>query len=189
MKIGYARVSTVEQNHDLQIAALSEEGCEKIFTETASGAKKDRPVLAEALKFARECDTLVVWKLDRLARSLKQLLETIELLEERGVEFSSITEQLDTSTSGGKLVFSIFGSIAEFERNLIAERTRAGLAQAKAKGRVGGRPKSLTDDAVRAAEGLLKTCTVKETAERLGVSVSTLRRHVPREAFETRIAI
>ena len=178
MLIGYARVSTDDQNLDLQTAALTAAGCERVFTETASGAKADRPALAEALAFMRDGDTLVVWKLDRLARSLRQLLETIERLDDAGVQFRSLTEAIDTTTPGGRLVFSVFGAIAEFERALIVERTNAGLAHARSKGRIGGRPKKMTADDVQAAQALLAQLSVSETARRLGVSVSTLRRHV-----------
>ena len=186
MLIGYARVSTDDQSLDMQVSALVKAGCEGIFRETASGAKEDRPQLTEALKYARRGDTLVVWKLDRLARSLRQLLETIERLEQRGVELRSLTENVDTGTAGGKLVFSVFGAIAEFERALIAERTRAGLAEARAKGRVGGRPRKLSAADVQAARGMLAHLSVQDTAGRLGVSVSTLRRYVPRATCEER---
>lgn len=136
--MGYARVSTLDQNPALQQAALEKAGCERIFTDTASGARTDRPQLAAALAYVRSGDTLVVWKLDRLGRSLSHLIETVKLLRERGVEFISLTERIDTTTPGGKLVFHIFGAIAEFERDLIRERTNAGLAAARARGHVGG---------------------------------------------------
>src|SRR4051812_20735172 len=127
MLIGYARISTSDQTPALQQDALAAAGCEKIFTDTASGSRTDRPGLAEALHFARTGDTLVVWRLDRLGRSLAHLIETVKELQERGVHFQSLQEQLDTSTSGGKLVFHVFGALAEFERDLIRERTMAGL--------------------------------------------------------------
>ena len=131
MKIGYARVSTDDQNLSLQLDALKEAGCGKIYRDKASGAKAQRPGLQEALEYLREGDTLVVWRLDRLGRSLKHLIETVQVLEERGVGFQSLQEAIDTTTSGGKLVFHIFGALAEFERNLIRERTNAGLQAAQ----------------------------------------------------------
>src|SRR5215216_5603682 len=142
MLIGYARVSTIDQTLALQQDALQQAGCERIFTDTASGARAERQGLDEALDFARAGDTLVVWKLDRLGRSLRHLIETIRQLHERGVGFKSLTEQIDTTTSGGKLVCHVFGALAEFERDLIRERTQAGLIAARARGRHGGRPKS-----------------------------------------------
>ena len=135
MFIGYARVSTQEQTLALQQDALTKADCARVFTDTASGAKADRPGLEEALNFARAGDTLVVWKLDRLGRSLPHLLETVAGLQKRGVGFKSLTEQIDTTTSGGKLIFHIFASLAEFERDIISERTNAGLAAARARGR------------------------------------------------------
>src|SRR5437588_2698376 len=146
MLIGYARVSTQDQTLDLQQDALEKIGCSKIFTDTASGAKAERQGLDEALAYVREGDTLVVWKLDRLGRSLQHLIETITKLNNRKIGFKSITENIDTTTSGGKLVFHIFGALAEFERDIIRERTNAGLAAARARGRRGGRPKAKTLD-------------------------------------------
>ncbi len=182
MKIGYARVSTVEQNNDLQIDALKKEGCDKIFEEKASGAQRDRPELKSALEYARAGDTIIVWKLDRLARSLKQLIETVEDLEKRGIGFKSITESIDTSTSGGRLIFHIFASLAEFERNIIRERTRAGLESAKARGRTGGRPSKMSEEDIEVAKTLLKNpdITAKEVAKRMGVSFATLYRLIPK---------
>src|SRR5215218_6542941 len=132
MDIGYARVSTGEQTLHLQLDALRNAGCGKVFEETASGAKAERLLLTEALAYARPGDTLVVWRLDRLGRSLKHLIETVTELQGRGIGFKSLTEQIDTTTSGGKLVFHVFGALAEFERDLIGERTHAGLAAARA---------------------------------------------------------
>src|SRR3990170_2840052 len=140
MFIGYARVSTHEQTVALQRDALATAECARVFADTASGAKADRPWLEEALAFARAGDTLVVWKLDRLGRSLPHLLETVAGLQERGIGFKSLTEQIDTTTSGGKLIFHVFAALAEFERDVIRERTRAGLTAARARGRNGGRP-------------------------------------------------
>src|SRR5512144_2214577 len=144
MLIGYARVSTADQTLNLQKDALQKAGCERIFTDTASGAKAERVGLGEALGYVRKGDTLVVWKLDRLGRSLKHLIETITALNNRKIGFKSITEAIDTTTSGGKLIFHIFGALAEFERDIIRERTQAGLTAARARGRKGGRPKALT---------------------------------------------
>lgn len=142
--VGYARVSSTEQNLDLQRDALSAAGCERIFEDKASGAKTERPGLDAALDYVRAGDTLVVWRLDRLGRSLPHLITTAGHLEERGIGFKSLQEAIDTTTSGGKLIFQIFGALAEFERNVIRERTQAGLAAARARGRKGGRPRKLT---------------------------------------------
>lgn len=181
MLVGYARVSTQEQDAELQLIALREAGCERIFEEKASGAQRDRPQLGAALEYMRSGDTLVVWKLDRLARSLKQLIETVERLDDCQVGFRSITESLDTTTPGGKLVFHIFGALAEFERSMIRERTVAGLAAARANGRVGGRPRALSEEDVRAASALLSnpSITVAEAAKRLGIAPATLYRYLP----------
>ena len=181
MRIGYARVSTQEQNPELQTDALKAADCERIFTEKASGAQRDRPELTAALSHLRAGDALVVWKLDRLARSLKQLIETVEALAQLGIGFVSLTEAIDTSSTGGRLVFQIFGALAEFERGIIRERTLAGLSAAKAQGRVGGRPPALKPDDLVAARELLSdpSITVDEVAARLGVAPSTLYRHLP----------
>ncbi len=140
MKIGYARVSTDDQRMDLQRDALTAAGCEKVFTDTASGAKAARPGLAEALAFARKGDVLVVWRLDRLGRSLPELVKVVGELEAAGVGFESVTERIETSSAAGRLVFHVFAALAEFERRLIVERTHAGLEAARARGRKGGRP-------------------------------------------------
>ena len=181
MLIGYARVSTVDQNLALQRDALTEAGCANIFTEQMSGAVADRPELREALKFARSGDTLVVWKLDRLARSVKQLIETVEKLRSRNIGFRSLTEAIDTTTAQGRLVFHMFSALAEFERSLIRERTRAGLAAAKRRGRTGGRPPKLTADDIEAAKAMLTNpdIGVTQIAHRLNVSTATLYRHIP----------
>jgi DNA invertase Pin-like site-specific DNA recombinase len=144
--VGYARVSTGEQNSNLQTDALSVVGCRRIFEETASGASRDRPQLKAALDFLRPGDTLVVWKLDRLVRSLAQLIETVDELHKRECGFRSLTEAIDTTTAGGRLIFHIFGALAEFERSIIRERTMAGLEAARARGRKGGRPKALGEE-------------------------------------------
>lgn len=185
MKIGYARISTDTQTHDAQIAALKGAGCEKIFMETASGAKKDRPVLAEALAYLRPHadDKLVVYKLDRVARSLPHLIEIMERLNQDEIEFQSLSEAIDTKTPGGRLLFHVMGAISAFERDLIVERTQAGLRAAKAKGRVGGRPKKMTEDKVKAVRELLANGTaVKDAAAAVGVSVPTLYRWLPGSA-------
>jgi DNA invertase Pin-like site-specific DNA recombinase len=181
MLIGYARVSTIDQNLTLQRDALTGAGCGKIFVEQMSGAVTDRPELAAALGFMRSGDTLVVWKLDRLARSMKQLIETIDELRSRGIGFRSLTEALDTTTPQGRLVFHMFGALAEFERGLIRERTQAGLAAARRAGRTGGRPPKLMDDDLEAARTMLSNpdITVAEVAERVGVSPATLYRYLP----------
>jgi DNA invertase Pin-like site-specific DNA recombinase len=181
MLIGYARVSTLDQDLALQLDALKEAGCEKLFTEKASGAQRDRPQLAAALEYMRSGDTLVVWKLDRLARSLKQLIETVEGLGEKGMGLRSLTEAIDTTTSGGKLIFHIFGALSEFERGVIRERTRAGLDAARARGRTGGRPPALNHQDLAMAKTLLRdpSITVEQVARRLGVVPSTLYRHLP----------
>ena len=154
MLLGYARCSTTDQDPALQLDALTVAGCERIWTETASGAAAERPKLADLLSHARGGDTLVVWRLDRLGRSLPHLIGLLADLEQRQVQFRSLTEALDTSTAGGRLVFNIFASIAEFERQLVQERTQAGLAAARARGRVGGRPTVMTPAKTRTARRL-----------------------------------
>lgn len=180
MKVGYARISTAEQSLDLQTVALEKAGCEKIFSDQASGAKDDRKGLLDAVEFCRKGDSLVVWKLDRLGRSLKHLIETINELHEKKVGFVSVQENIDTTTSGGKLVFHVFGALAEFERELICERTNAGLASARSRGRPGGRPKALTDKGFKMAKTMLKdpNTTVKEVCETLHISKTTLYRYL-----------
>jgi DNA invertase Pin-like site-specific DNA recombinase len=181
MLVGYARVSTQDQKTELQLDALKAAGCEKVFVEKASGAQRDRPELKSALDYMRDGDTLVVWKLDRLARSMKQLIETVEGLEEVGVGFRSLTEAIDTTTAGGKLVFHVFGALAEFERSIIRERTRAGLDAARVRGRKGGRPPKLKEADLKAARAMLAdtSITVQEVAKHLRVSPATLYRHLP----------
>mgnify|MGYP001179302743 CR=1 FL=1 len=181
MLVGYARVSSrTDQKLDLQIDALKEAGCEKIFTDKISGAKADRPGLKQAMDFVRAGDTLVVWKLDRLGRSLKHLIETVNTLNDRGVGFKSIQEGMDTSTSGGKLIFHVFGALAEFERELIRERTQAGLKAARARGRLGGRPKAMDEATLKMASTLMKdkTMSIKEICAKIGVSRATLYRYL-----------
>ncbi len=156
-------------------------GCARIFAEKASGAQRERPQLTAALDYMRTGDTLVFWKLDRLARSMKQLIETVEGLAARDVGFRSLTEAMDTTTAGGTLIFNIFASLAEFERSIIRERTRAGLDAARARGRVGGRPRSLSAEDLKQARALLTDpdITVEEVAKRLRVGVSTLYQQLP----------
>ena len=180
-RIGYARVSTLDQNLALQEDALKEAGCQQIYIEQMSGAVTERPALLDALQFARSGDTLIVWKLDRLARSMKQLIETVEKLRLRGIGFRSLTEAIDTTTAQGVLVFHMFSALAEFERALIRERTRAGLKAAKRMGRIGGRPAKLTEDDLDVARTLLANpdITVGDVADRIGVSPATLYRYLP----------
>ncbi len=177
MLVGYMRVSTEDQNLDLQQDALKAIGCEKIFQDKISGIKVDRPGFEECLSFLRDGqDTLVVWRLDRLGRSLSHLIEVVKTLEARQIGFRSLQESIDTTTSVGKLVFHIFGAIAEFEKDLIRERTMAGLKAARARGRLGGRPKKLTAQKEKMLEVLLSDprLTIKEISQQLGVSASTL---------------
>ena len=176
MKIGYARVSTHEQNLDLQKDGLSQAGCEKIFEDHISGVIKERPGFDDALDYLRQGDTLVVWRLDRLGRSLKHLIEVVNQLEERGIGFESIQESIDTSSSGGKLIFHMFGALAEFERNLIQERTYAGLAAARARGRKGGRPKALDEKKQQLLFRLYdeKNHSIDEICDLVGIAKTTL---------------
>ena len=179
MKIGYARVSTKDQNLDLQIDALKKAGCKKIYKEVISGAKSDRPILNDLLANLREDDVLIIWKLDRLGRSLKHLIGTVSDLINRNIGLQSLNDPIDTTTSQGRLIFNIFSSLAEFERDLIKERTNAGLSSARARGRVGGRPKGLpkaSESTAYAAESLYKegVLSVREIAKKLGISKTTL---------------
>jgi DNA invertase Pin-like site-specific DNA recombinase len=173
--IGYARVSTTDQDAALQLDALATVGCTKVFDDCASGARADRPGLRQALDYAREGDVLVVWKLDRLGRSLVHLIETVAALEQRGVGFRSLTEAIDTTTPGGRLVFHLFGALGQFERDLIRERTRAGLAAAAARGRKGGRkPVVDADKLARARSMVAKGMSVRDAAIRLKVGKTAL---------------
>jgi len=180
MKIGYARVSTTDQNPELQLDALRQAGCEKIFQDKISGSKADRPGLSEALDYLRKGDCLVVWRLDRLGRSLKHLIQVIDDLDKRKIGFASIMEGFDTTTSGGKLVFQIFGALAEFERNLIRERTMAGLSAARARGRLGGRRKKLTETQVEVLKEMYagKKHSVQYLCDFFEISKPTLYRYV-----------
>lgn len=183
MFVGYARVSTADQNLDLQQDALLAVKCGRIFTDTASGAKAQRPGLTEALQCCRPGDTLVVWKLDRLGRSLPHLVETVRDLIAREVGFKSLQENIDTTTSGGKLIFHIFASLAEFERDIIRERTHAGLSSARARGRNGGRPKGIDEKKRKAALALKKDPgrSVKEICDILGMSRNTYYKYTQSE--------
>ena len=183
MRVGYARVSKHEQNLDLQLDALKAAGCEKIFTDKISTLKEERKGLNEALAFLRPGDVLVVWKLDRLGRTLKELIALVELFNQKGIGFMSLKETIDTTTSTGKLVFHIFAALAEFERDIIHERTRAGLDAARARGKRGGRPKTVNNKKIKAMLELYtsKQHTVPEICQMLGISKSTLYRHVKPE--------
>lgn len=171
MLIGYARVSTADQTLNLQLDALKAAGCEQIFTDQISGTKAERVGLTDAMSHLRTGDTLVVWRLDRLGRSLRHLIESITALQEQGIGFKSLQEQIDTTTSGGKLIFHIFGSLAEFERDLIRERTQAGLEAARSRGRVGGRPKALSKSKAEMAQRMYqdRNNSVNEICKTLGI--------------------
>ena len=173
--VGYARVSTADQDLALQLDALAAAGCAKVFEDRASGARADRPGLRAALDYARDGDVLVTWKLDRLGRSLPHLIETVAALEQRGVGFRSLTEAIDTTTPGGRLVFHMFAAHGQFERDLIRERTRAGLAAAAARGRTGGRRPVVTQEKLRRAQALIaKGLSVRDAAVRLRVGKTAL---------------
>lgn len=183
MKIGYARVSTREQNLDLQIIALENAGCEKIYEEIVSGAKAERPILNNLLKQLRPGDTLMVWKLDRLGRSLKHLVDLVHVLIQTNIGLCSLNDPIDTTTSQGRLIFNIFASLAEFERDIIHERTQAGLSAARARGRLGGRPRGLpqkSEATACAAETLYREgkLSVMQIAKKLSISKSTLYKYL-----------
>jgi DNA invertase Pin-like site-specific DNA recombinase len=190
MLIGYARVSTDDQNLDLQRDALRQAGCDKIYTDRQSGASAERAGLTTALEVVRSGDTLVVWRLDRLGRSLKDLIRLVERLEQRGVGLKSLQENLDTTTSGGRLVFHLFGALAEFERNLIRERTQAGLSAARARGRQGGRPKMLDAEKRQLARRLYheREHSVAEICRLMGISKSTLYNYLAEAGDDARHA-
>ena len=180
MLIGYARVSTIDQNLDAQKDALQKAGCEKIITDEVGGSVSDRPGLTQLRNMLREGDTVVVWRLDRLGRTLKHLIEWINELEEQGIGFKSLQESIDTTTSSGKLIFHIFGALSEFERNLIQERTRAGLEAARSRGRQGGRPKKLSQEKQQMAQNLYKSkqYSINQICDMVGVSKTTLYRYL-----------
>lgn len=186
MIIGYARVSTQDQNPQLQLDALNGAACEQVFHETATGTFRERPELTACLRTLRKGDSLVVWKLDRLARSLKDLVEIVHDLNQRGVGFRSLTESIDTTSSGGRLVFHIFGALAEFEHSLIKERTIAGLAAARARGRKGGRKPALSPTDVRKAAAMLSDpkITKAEVARHFSVSRVTLNAALSRAGIQ-----
>jgi DNA invertase Pin-like site-specific DNA recombinase len=187
--IGYARVSTADQKLDRQLDALREAGCERVFEDVASGATAERPGLERMLDTLREGDVVVIMKLSRLGRSLRHLVELVDDFRERGVGFRSLTEGFDTTTAGGRFVFSVMAAMAEFEREIIVERTRSGLAAARARGRVGGRKPKMTPRTVRMAAALMadRSSTVGEIAEELGVSRRTLYRYVRPDGGLTKI--
>lgn len=180
MNIGYARISTDDQKLDLQFDALRKAGCNKVFKDVASGAKDDRIGLDNAMKYLRPGDTLVVWKLDRLGRSLRHLIDVVNSLSKKGAFFRSTQENIDTSSSGGKLTFHLFGALAEFERDIIRERTKAGLDAARSRGRIGGRPKALDDRKILLAKQLMSNPENKpaDVARSLGISRATLYRNL-----------
>lgn len=181
MLIGYARVSTADQQPRLQLDALTTAGCKKIFSESVSGASRNRPQLSAALDHLREGDVLVVWKLDRLARSLTQLLRTAGDLKGRGVQLRSLTESIDTTTPAGRLFFHVMGALGEFEADCIRERTTAGLVAARKRGRIGGRPRALSPKQMRQALAMMKDRRISfaSIAKTLGVGVTTLYRYFP----------
>ncbi|WP_422759265.1 recombinase family protein [Paenarthrobacter sp. C1] len=179
-RIGYARVSTRDQNLDLQLGALKGAGCDRIFEDTVSGTKAGRPGLAKALDTLREGDTLIVWKLDRLGRSVKDLLDFAEGLNDRGIGFVSLTDSIDTTTASGRFFFNVMASLAQMERELMVERTQAGLKAAREQGRVGGRKRVMTDAKISSARKLLSQGTPpREVASSLGISMPTLYRWIP----------
>lgn len=186
MKIGYARVSTQDQNLDLQKDALRAFGCEKIFTDHLSGVTAERPGLTDALAYMRPGDTLVVWKLDRLGRTLKRLIQFVTDLQAQEKNFVSLKENIDTTSSTGKLIFHIFGALAEFERDVIVERTKAGLAAARARGRLGGRKAKLTDAQLAQIKQLYasKTVPIKDICETYNISKPTLYRYLGKKKIK-----
>ena len=180
MNVGYARVSTAGQTLDGQVDALLAAGCQRVFEETASGSRSDRPILEEALSFCRESDVLVVQRLDRVARSMTHLISVMGLLEQRQIGFRSLSEQIDTTTAGGRLVFHVMAAMGQFELDLIRERTRFGLDAARRRGRKGGRPPVMTETKLEAARKLMMAGTpARDVAASLGVSLPTLYRHLP----------
>lgn len=189
MKIGYARVSTKEQELNLQIDALEKVGCKQIYQEKISGTKRERPELQKMLDSLRADDIVIIWKLDRLARSLTDLVNLVNEIEEKGAGLQSLNDPIDTTTSQGKLIFHIFAALAEFERDIISERTKAGLAAARARGRKGGRPKGLSQKAQNTAilaEQLYKEkkLSVREICEQLSISKNTLYRYLRHQKVE-----
>ena len=189
MKIGYARVSTQDQDLSLQLDALHDAGCAEIYQEKITGAKRERPQLQKMLEHLREGDVIVIWKLDRLARSLKDLVELVNQIQERGAALLSLNDQIDTTTPQGKFTFHVFAALAEFERDIIRERTRAGLAAARARGRKGGRPKGLTKKAEHTAIIAEKLyldggISIQEICEQLAISKGTLYNYLRHQGIE-----
>ncbi|MCL1077254.1 recombinase family protein [Parashewanella spongiae] len=180
MKIGYARISTKDQNLSLQLEALKQAGCEKIYADKISGIKTDRKEFCLALEVLREGDSLVVWKLDRLGRNVKDLVTMVGSLEQKGINFKSLTDNIDTSTPAGRFFFHVMASLAQMERELMLERTKAGLDSARKRGRIGGRKRRMTDSKIAAAKRLLEDgIPPKDVASDLGVSIPTLYRWLP----------
>jgi DNA invertase Pin-like site-specific DNA recombinase len=178
--IGYARVSTQDQNLDLQIDALTKAGCKKVFDDKISGSRAERPGLSKVLEMLREGDTLVVWKLDRLGRSVKNLVDLVGELHKQDIQFKSLTDAIDTGTPSGRFFFHVMASLAEMERELTVERTRAGLEVARQLGRKGGRKRQMTDSKIESAKKLLADgVPPRDVAKNLGVSIPTLYRWVP----------
>ena len=188
MLIGYGRVSTTDQDPQMQVAALKAAGCDKVFAETASGAQRDRPQLMAALDYMRPGDTLVVWKLDRLARSVRQLIDTAELLKSRSMGLKSLTETIDTNSAGGEFIFTVFAALAQFERSLISERTREGLAHAQAQGRKLGRKSKLTTEKARQIEAMLRDTYgypfISDVIKASGLGRTAFYNHYPPEAIQ-----
>jgi DNA invertase Pin-like site-specific DNA recombinase len=184
MLIGYARVSTQDQNLELQHEELKKAGCQKLYDDHISGTKSNRPGLKLILEVLRPGDTLVVWKLDRLGRTVKGLVELVNQLHDKQINFKSITDNVDTSTPSGRFFFHVMASLAQMERELMVERTKAGLAAAKAKGRIGGRKRKMTSSKVESAKKLLSSgVPPKDVAQNLGISVPTLYRWVPADSM------
>jgi DNA invertase Pin-like site-specific DNA recombinase len=185
MKIGYARVSTLDQDPRHQIDALNEFGCEKVFSEKISGVSKERPQLKKAFEYLRPGDTLVVWKLSRLARSLTQVIQTVKTLEEKQISLMVITQKIDTTTPEGRLFFHMNAAFDQFQREIIVENTKAGLEAAKKRGRIGGRPKAMTDEKIRMAQTMLKDGenypTISDIIKALKIGRTTFYRHFPPE--------
>ena len=180
MLIGYARISSSDQNLDLQIEALTKAGCNKIFDDKISGKRAERPGLIKTLEILRENDVLVVWKLDRLGRSVKNLVDLISKLQKQNIQFKSLTDSIDTTTASGRFFFHVMASLAEMERELIVERTNAGLAIARKLGRIGGRKRQMTDSKIASAKKLLSNeVPPRDVAKDLGVSIATLYRWIP----------
>lgn len=183
MMVGYARVSTHDQNLDLQVEALTKAGCKKIYDDKISGSRAERPGLTKALEMLREGDTLVVWKLDRLGRSVKNLVDLVGELHKQSIHFKSLTDAIDTGTASGRFFFHVMASLAEMERELTVERTRAGLEAARQLGRKGGRKRQMTDSKIESAKKLLANgVPPRDVAKNLGVSIPTLYRWIPAAA-------